>query len=111
MNTKFDFLYRDASNFKKHNTIICEGQISEEETRDIYDSLDLGEYFIPEQVGIEAERFGAATEDDHCWCEIGEDAFTSTDEEPTTTLSAKKLVEAFREAKGNWDDVKYAIVG
>lgn len=109
MNTLIEFLYRDACNYKVHNSCVIEGQLSDEQAQVIRDSLDGGEYFIPEQVGLSAERFTDITEDDHCWCELYNDFYKATDEAPTESMTVEQLVAAFAAAKGNWDEVKYAL--
>ncbi len=113
MNTKMRYLYRDASNYKKGNSIVLEGTFSEEQISRIYASLSEGEYFIPRQVGLPEERFRELTEDDHCWFELSEDreyAFEPTAKKPTIDISPEELTRAFEYAAGNWDDVGYAIV-
>jgi len=109
-NTKITFLYRDASNYKMLNEVILKGAATEEDKKAILESCD-GEFFIPEQVGLDVERFGDITEDDHCWCELGEDAFSETDAGPTEDITVSELAERFRQAAGRWDDVKYAVTG
>jgi len=118
-NTKIEYLYRDASNYKKTNTAIVKGHITQSQIKNIIDSLDgysksegYG-YFIPEQVCLPAERFDdGPTEDDHCWFELDEEGFASTTQPPTVDISVKDLVSLFIKAKNDgWDDIKYAYVG
>ena len=56
MNTKISYLYRDADNYKVYNECIVQGEISEEQIRQILDCCDMGEYFIPQQVGCPKEN-------------------------------------------------------
>ena len=52
----FEYLYRDASNYKQFNAIRLTGTVSDETLKRLRDSLD-GDWFIPEQVGLEALQF------------------------------------------------------
>ena len=109
MNTRITYLYRDASNYKELTEIVIRGEITEEQKRTIIDCLDMGEYFIPEQLGLPAKRFDKVTEDDHCWCELTYESFEPTDAEPTVRIGVNGLVEKFEAARNNWDDVKYFL--
>lgn len=57
MNTKIEYLYRDASNYKKINQVIVSGTFDEAQKESIQDCLSEGEYFIPRQVGFPEMRF------------------------------------------------------
>ena len=71
MNTKISYLYRDADNYKVYNECIVQGEISEEKNKQILDCCDMGEYFIPRQVGLPERKFDKYdTEVDHCWFEL-----------------------------------------
>lgn len=104
MNTRIDYLYRDASNYKKPNTAVLIGELSEADQQVILSCLSEGEYFIPSQVGLDEERFGSWTEDDHCWFELEPGFATPTSYPVTCGLSCDQLVENFKAAKDNWDD-------
>lgn len=108
MNTKFSYTYRDGSNYKEHYCIVLSGEISHEQVKAILDSCDDREYFIPEQVGLECNRFGEYTIDDTPFCEIGEYSFESTVRVPTCNISVGELVAAFAKAAGNWDISDFA---
>lgn len=56
MNTRISYLYRDASNYKQHNEVTVPGTFSEEQIDVIIGCLDLGEYFIPKQIGFPEKR-------------------------------------------------------
>ena len=96
MNTKIEYLYRDASNYKKINQVIVSGTFDEAQKESIQDCLSDGEYFIPKQVGFPEIRFDKLTEDDHCWFELSLPA--------EIQMSAEDVVNAFLAAKDNWDD-------
>lgn len=104
MNTKIEYLYRNASNYKVQNQCIIQGALTETQMEAILDCLDSGEFFIPSQVGLPEKRFDKITEDDHPWFELNEDGFSLTDEPATVDMTAEKLVEEFKEAAGNWND-------
>lgn len=74
MNTLLEYLYRDASNYKQHGSVVMEGSLALKEVRHL---LVDGEYFIPSQAGLpdlqqkfRAQGFEYPTEDDHTWHEI-----------------------------------------
>ena len=98
-NTRIEFLYRDASNYKAYNSVVVSGTFTDEQINQIIDSLEDGMYFIPEQIGFPVERFGSITEDDHCWCELTAFDFETTDDEPTLKMSANEVLKAFLAAK------------
>ena len=109
-NTKFQYLYRDADNYKQWNEVILAGEITDEQTETIVDACD-GEYFIPEQVGLPIERpDDNITEADHCFCELYHTYINLTDDEPTVDITVDELVKRFEEAKKNgWDAAKYGV--
>ena len=104
-NTEIWYLYRDASNYKRHNRQVVSGQITETKVADIISCLDDGEYFIPEQVGLPADRLDEyeRDSDDHCWLELAAEDFSGTFEKPTVDLDINELVANFRAAKGRWE--------
>lgn len=105
MNTKISYLYRDADNYKVYNECIVEGELSKEQIRSIMDCCDMGEYFIPSQVGMPERKFDEYdAEADHCWFEISEEGFERTDQPANIPLTARQLVENFTFRKDNWDD-------
>lgn len=67
----FEYLYRDASNYKAWGEILLSGAPTEGEIAALRDCLESGEYFVAEQVGIPAlydqlwTLSGGPTEDDH----------------------------------------------
>ena len=72
----FEYLYRDASNWKVWGKVILQGVPTKEETTALCDCFDSGEFFIAEQLCIPTlfqefmVRFGVPTKDDHCWHEF-----------------------------------------
>ena len=79
-----------------------------EQIAQIMDCCDLGEYFIPTQVGLPEQRFGKYDlEEDHCWFELAEDGFEETTKPATVEISAEQLVENFAAAKEHWNDTAF----
>lgn len=50
--TEFQYLYRDAGNFKVFGSVILRGRLNENERAKIVNSLDEDGRFVAEQVGI-----------------------------------------------------------
>ena len=108
MNTKISYLYRDADNYKQYNECIIAGALSAKQICTILHCCDMGEYFIPGQVGLPEHRFDTYDpQADHCWFELGEDSFSETRELPTIALTATDLVNRFEECRNNWQDEAY----
>ena len=108
MNTEISYLYRDADNYKMHNKCVIAGTLTTEQTRTIKDCCEMGEYFIPRQVGLPERRFDRYDPAvDHCWFELDEDCFSETIEPPTVALTATELVNRFEGCKNNWRDEAY----
>lgn len=74
----FEYLYRDGANFKQFETILLVGRVRATDVCAIEDSLEGGEFFIPEQVGLSSlqHRFetisSVPNRDDHAWHEMVE---------------------------------------
>lgn len=104
MNTELTYLYRDASNNKKFNTIIITGELTEEQQQIILGCREDGEYFIPSVVGLPEERFSSWIEaEDHVWFELSTGFAYLTEDKAQMNLTAQGLVDKFLAAKGNWE--------
>jgi hypothetical protein len=72
-NCVFEYLYRDASNYKAFGVLLLNGTVSRSHRAKIVEVLDGGEFFVAEQVGVptlyeELWKFSnGPTEDDHVW--------------------------------------------
>lgn len=76
MNTKIHYLYRDADNYKVHNSCVIKGVLTPEQINVILSCCDAGEYFIPNQVGLPERKFEKFDPQvDHCWFELNRDDF------------------------------------
>ena len=106
-NTRINYLYRDAANYKKHNEVIIPGIFTEEQIRTIIDCLQGGEHFIPSEVNLPEIRFGDRTEADHPWFELSEDGFEETEAKANCYISPEDLVKLFLKRKKAWQDEFY----
>lgn len=101
MNTEISYLYRDASNYKQHMTVVLSGVISDEDKQLIKAKLDDGEFFIPSQVGLpdlqEMMIDGFDEDEDHVWHELLNIEITASD--PTYDLTGDDLVRRFKAVK------------
>ena len=106
-NTLIDFLYRDAGNYKVRSTAIVSGAITDTDIDVIMSCLYEGEWFIPEMVGLDGERFSTFDPtQDHPWFELYRDSFTITTRPCTTHLDVSTLVAAFQAAYAqNWQQL------
>lgn len=106
-NTRINYLYRDASNYKKHNEVIIPGTFTEEQIHTIIDCLQGGEHFIPSEVNLPEIRFGDRTKADHPWFELSKDGFEETEAKANCYISPEDLVKLFLERKKAWQDEFY----
>ena len=107
--TVFNYLYRDASNYKASGSVSLTGTMNDAERSELVACLDGDEFFVAEQIGLPPlcaalfQHGGGPTEDDHAWHMF--DGFRdgvdlAADAEAWGTSSA--LMAAFRAAKDNW---------
>lgn len=112
-NTKFEYLYRDASNYKVHNEVVIQGQITVEQASKIIECCDY-ECFIPHMVEMPEKTFVdfgySKNEDDTEFFELGRgdiamcNIFSYTNEEPSD-LTCEQLVRNFIKAnRKNWEE-------
>ena len=111
-NSKFNYLYRDASNYKQFGYVVFSGEFTEQDKILMLGNLHEGDFFIPGNVGLPSlqEKFESVSIDDHPWHEIdfrrGTDRspFELTREFPTDARSVHEFAEEF--AKAKWDGMK-----
>lgn len=68
----FDYLYRDASNYKAFGSVLLAGHATDEDRAKIEAKLTTDGVFIPEFVGLnplQAQLDGFPSGDDHIWHE------------------------------------------
>lgn len=74
--TRFDYRYRDSSNFKVNGYVFIQGILGEKDRKEIYDRMEDGEFFIAEQIDIPPlyaylyDFSNGQTTADHCWHEF-----------------------------------------
>lgn len=103
MNTKIEYLYRDADNYKAYNSCVISGELTQDQIDTLVDCLMDGEYFVPRMVGLPEKKFETyAPETDHPYFELDENCFTPTDAAATVRVTAAELVDSFMKQKGKW---------
>lgn len=114
----FEYIYRDAGNFKVWGEILLEGEFTAEEVSHLLARFEGGEHFIAEQIGVPplyAELWHQcqcepSDELDHAWHEFGEIRAASSEDfarlKPwgTTTdlLASIDLVESWNLAQSQY---------
>lgn len=96
-NLKFEYLYRDAGNYKQFGFVILRNptQISPEMAKDIikHQLID-GEFFNPEKVRVpRLKNYEFDPELDHEWYEF--EKFSLTIEKPTESITAQDFLNSF----------------
>jgi len=108
--TLFEYMYRDASNYKAWGQLLLAGQSYPSDIAALRSTLDSGEYFVAEQVGVPAlyevlwKFTNGSTDDDHCFHEYVE-LRAATDDEITKLPvwgSVAKFVSTFTTVK-SWN--------
>lgn len=108
----FEYQYRDASNYKARGQVLLHGRAKDADLKALRAKLESGEFFIPEQVGIQPlqPQLWAAcacapdVDLDHCWHEFEglRDATAEDLAELTCLGNVGNLVEAFLDVR-EWD--------
>lgn len=105
----FEYLYRDAGNYKTWCSVLLAGLATTDDMDIVKASLDRGEFFIAEQIGVPAAHARAdggkpvPNEDDHVWHEFSELRAAEADDidgEPWGTVA--ELVARFGSVQ-RWD--------
>jgi hypothetical protein len=105
----FDYMYRDAGNFKAFGTINLEGPLRAADQEAIRSRLSSGEFFIAEQVGVpplyqELYRWsGGITNSDHCWHEFIGFREIAAPETDSAIFKVEEFVSRFASVK-DWDE-------
>lgn len=109
---KIEYLYRDAGNYKQWNTAYTKGYLTEYEIRELIESLDFGEYFIPEMVGLPEVKFDSIDPElDHMWFELNKNDITyEKPQDQRVAYTSKELLARFKEAsRKGWYDRKKVL--
>ena len=104
MNTKINYLYRDANDYQVRNECVIPGMLSDAQKATILGCLDEGVHFIPSLVGMPEEKFDELDDSDvdHQWFELAEESFERTTKKPTVFLSPDELTASFLRCKDRW---------
>lgn len=107
MNTKVEYLYRDASNWKQFGECVVSGSVTLNEIKQF---LHDGKFFIPAELGLKNLFPVPFGNDDHVWHEI---CFVEpTNEPPTVSFDSKELIRRFQEsAENEWNEYKWTECG
>lgn len=98
MNTRFEYLYRDAANYKQFGEVILSGILSMEELCPFLRDQSL---FIPSKVGLPDLQPKEWSTDDHIWHEV--ENISDTLEQPSIEITTCQLLELFCIAhKNKW---------
>jgi hypothetical protein len=96
-NLKFEYLNRDAGNYKQYGSVILVNptRIQPEIAKSYIKAYLIdGEFFYPEQVQVPLiETFEFDSEVDHDWYEF--EKFSWTDEMPTESITAQNFLDRF----------------
>lgn len=105
MQTEFEYMYRDAGNFKVFGSLILDAEISPAAEALVRSRLESGEFFIAEQVGVPPlyeqlyESSGGPTSSDHCWHEfVGFRRLTSF-RDGCSVLSTSEFIQNFAQVE------------
>lgn len=106
----FEYIYRDASNYKAWGKVLLSGAPSDNEIEKLRSRLESGEYFVAEQVGIPAvykelwDLSGGPTCDDHSLHEFVALRVADEDERKSLLIfgDLANLLKTF-EAVTRWD--------
>ena len=106
MNTRIDYLYRDAGNYKVYNTCVVGGEAGRLQQTLIREAcLPEQDQFIPSRVGLPEERFPSWSEDDTVFFELED--ITLTEDEATVPIDIEELAFRFQTMQDHWFDQKW----
>lgn len=112
-NTRINYYYRDASNYKFATSVVLNGELSALQIHNIENKCQESKFFLPEQVGLDTvfnqlidKGYSFPTEDDHPWHTLS--SITSTESEPTEDISANDFYDLFT-AIECWDEERYGL--
>jgi hypothetical protein len=110
-NTRIEYLYRDAGNYKAWGSVVVAGEFTFESVEPYFNDHGC---FIASQVGLpdpqwywRSNGYRFPTEDDDVWCELEADGCEPTDDPPTCDLTAAELAARFKQAsEEGWDEAR-----
>jgi hypothetical protein len=109
--TIFEYLYRDAGNYKSWGRLLLAGRISQGYSETLISHLQTDNLFVAEQVSIPPlykalwALSGGKTEDDHAFHEFFELRPATSDEmgELAVFTDTDELLSRFRQVGHRWD--------
>ena len=105
----FEYLYRDASNFKVWGSVLLQGKVTPADLQHLRQSFDAGEFFIAEQLGLPplyTELWvlsDGPTSADHVWHTFHLLRLANTDEVSAPAFDTVENFIARIEAVRSWD--------
>jgi hypothetical protein len=104
MNTRFEYLYRDAGNWKKWGSVVFVGAPSPELDDRFRRACHLRELFIADQIRVPELFFDEypVNADDHCFHEFWSIAETSDDLSDEHRRTIDEFVREFEQAGKRW---------
>jgi hypothetical protein len=109
-NTKIEYPYSDASNYKVWGREVLAGTLTVAEKAEILAACLDGELFIASQVGLSDLQHQMwneyrMNEDDHVFHRLALSDLTEVDAAPTINLTAPQLLGKFRDVAARWRSV------
>lgn len=105
-NTRIDYLYRDKSNYKSHQTVIINGLLTNDQITEILRSLPSHTYFIPEYLDFPSDRnWDFDPQVDDAFWEIDKHSFSETTAKPTIECAPDDIVKRFCELEAKWNSL------
>lgn len=107
--TAFDYMYRDAGNFKAFGTMVLLGRLEPQDKQLVRECLSSEEFFIAEQVGIPPlyqelyQWSDGPTRDDHCWHEFVQFRELPGPPDAPAAMTTKEFVTHFASVK-TWNE-------
>ena len=107
MNTRFNYLYRDAANYKEWGEVVFGGFVTDGLIARFTRALESGEFFIADQIRI-PEVFPLTWpryDDDHCWHEsAGFESTAANPDDPFARTLEHFVDEVEQVAIAGWRD-------
>jgi hypothetical protein len=104
-NTRFNYLYRDASNYKSWGSVVFRSGIDDTLSARLSAALESTEFFIADQIRI-PEVFlpdWPLEQDDHCWHGFSDTELTSdAPDDPHGRTIAEFVAEVERASREDW---------
>lgn len=101
-NTRVEYTYTDADNYKCRNHVIVKGILEYQDIQVILGCRRDEEFFIPEWVDFPGDiAWDYDPQADHPWWRLDEDSFSIVEKSATVDMTAQELVDKFCHARDN----------